>query len=194
MKLRVHAVLCLLCVLLSAKTVVAKGEDPKRAEARSKFETGSRAYNLRNYEEALADFKAAYVLIGDPSLLFNIAQCERQMRHFEDAKKSFMSYLREAQPPASQAEEVERILAAIDQALEEERGKVRVETPPSPPAPVAPTVTVSETPTRKNPRWVWPVIGGLGAVVVVALGVGLGVGLSRGPRYLTPTNGNIDGN
>jgi tetratricopeptide (TPR) repeat protein len=66
-----------------------------------------------------------------------------------------------------------------------------VQPPPEPeqprpqPSKVAPTAAVVATPAperKRTPTWVWGVVGGVGAVVVIGVAVGLGVGLS-GTEY-----------
>jgi hypothetical protein len=54
--------------------------DPVSAEARARFEEGSRLFDLGDYAEAIARFEEAYKLSGAPALLLSIAQAHR-MNH-----------------------------------------------------------------------------------------------------------------
>ena len=185
-------------VLIGSTAHAGKLDEAKRAQARQRFEAGSKFYNLREYDKALEEFKAVYLLTGEPSLLFNVGQCERQLERFVDARKSFQSYLREGTMDDQQREKVKALVAAIDQAskeaAEKDAAKLRLSQPetPSTSRVVPPLVVEAARPKRTRP-WVWGVVGA-GTVVVVGLAVGLGVGLGAAKRYPSPTEGSIDGN
>ena len=52
-----------------------------RGRALGNYREASAQYDLGNYEDASKLFKKAYLLREDPSFLFNMAQCERQLHH-----------------------------------------------------------------------------------------------------------------
>ncbi len=56
---------------------MVRAEVPNAAQIRELFKKGTSHFNLGEYRQALADFKAAYRLHEDPNFLFNIAQCHR---------------------------------------------------------------------------------------------------------------------
>ena len=198
--LRLRAsLLTLTLMLLGGGVALGEGrlDGAKRAEAKQRFDAGSKLYNLRSYEKALEEFKAVYLLVGDPSLLFNIGQCERQLERYVDARKSFQSYLREAQPTEEQRRDIERLIASVDAAIRNAEESKKVEAAQIQPATptVAPTIAAApvQAPMPKKSK-AWIVGVALGGVVVVGLAVGLGVGLGLPSKYPTPTDGTINGN
>ena len=181
--------------------------------ARAAFQNALRHYNLSEFSEALASFKEAYRNYPDPSFLFNIAQCHRQLGQKQDAVRSYRAYLREA-PTVANRTEVEQLIASLEQSIREERATMsRPPTgamspgSPGPPAEATPTepttapAPATTTPTEAAPAAAvevhaapppkqdkpiykkWWLWTAVGAVVVVGVGVGLGVGLSQQTTY-----------
>jgi len=176
--------------------------------ARAAFQNALRHYNLSEFSEALASFKEAYRNYPDPSFLFNIAQCHRQLGQKQDAVRSYRAYLREA-PTVANRTEVEQLIASLEQSIREERATMSrpptgamapgsqgpptetapAEPPPAataavPPPEAAPVASVETqaTPPAKQDKPIykkWWLWTAVGAVVVVGVGVGLGVGLSQ---------------
>jgi hypothetical protein len=70
------------------------GED--KVAAREHYATGTRLYEVREYAEALKEYKAAYVAKADPAFLFNIGQCLRKLDRNEEALDFFQQYLKKA--------------------------------------------------------------------------------------------------
>src|SRR5207244_9314501 len=66
--------------------------DEKRAEAREHYANGSRKFNVAKFDEAAAEFVAAYELVGEPSLLYNIAQSYRMAEQHEKALFFFKTF------------------------------------------------------------------------------------------------------
>jgi tetratricopeptide (TPR) repeat protein len=161
-------------VLLAAALLVCapvRADENDEVMARAHFFTGRAHYEAGRYGEALKEFEAAYQRSPRPGFLFNIGVCEEKLGHTARAVEAYRLYL--ANHPA--AEDVVEVRARI----------ARLEAPPSPPspAPVAPVALVapaepSASPEHR-PRWVWGVLGGLGAAVVVA---GVVVGVVLGTR------------
>jgi tetratricopeptide (TPR) repeat protein len=156
-----------------------------KAKARALFDRATKQYNLGEYSTAAEAFKAAYDEYPDPTLLYNLAQCERQLAHKQRAITLYRSYLREV-PNAPNADEVKRLVGSLEQdvareqeerkqaeaakarALEEQRQQPQhqaasVAAPEPPPAPRA-------RPWWKNPAG-WALVG-IG-VAAGATGAGL---------------------
>jgi tetratricopeptide (TPR) repeat protein len=186
--------LALLVVLFSLS---AHADDKSRA--REQFRKGSQHFRLGEFADALHAFKEAYRAVEDPSILFNIAQCHRQLNQKSEAIRSYKHYLSEV-PRAPNKDEVKKLIAMLETALSHETaarsvppdgtiGKPQPGEPVLNPPPVDKPVAHSEAqvtaraPERKTPvykkAWLWAVIGG--GVAAVAIGVGLGVGLAPGP-------------
>jgi tetratricopeptide (TPR) repeat protein len=177
--------------------------DEDKAQARAFFRTATQHYDLGEFAEALHDFKEAYRNFEDPSFLFNIGQCHRQLGQNEPAVRFFKVYLSKV-PDAPNKAEVRDLIAKLEVAIAEERraqtgkpqGTMESQLPrePSPaPASTAPAVVVAPTPAPVvvAPKadkpvykkwWLWTAV-----VVVVAagVGIGLGVGLPQAPSAHT---------
>ena len=173
-----------------------------RGKARAAFRLGSQHYALGEYKEALTAFKEAYRNYEDPSFLFNIAQCERQLDQRADAIRAYRMYLVNA-PDASNRDEVQKLIARLEHELAEERATRSapppgVQPPAAKPTPAvahdaAPTAAPSlaltatapsphQTPTYKK-WWVWTIVG-----VAVAGGAAAGLALGLGHNGAsTPT-------
>jgi tetratricopeptide (TPR) repeat protein len=189
------------CILLLSSlcwALPARAADPAVQAAKTHYQDGTKRYNLGDYEQALSEFKAAYLAKPDPVFLFNIGQCQRQLGQWELAEKSYRGYLRESPDmPAENREQVKKLVAEMEAAVRDNRAKqppqgtlppepnptrvVEPATPPPAPSPVVtPVVVATPAPPAHTPAykkwWVWTIVG----VVVVGAGVGLGVGLTQG--------------
>jgi tetratricopeptide (TPR) repeat protein len=180
-----------LCTLLVANVASADNKNV----ARDAFTEGTRLYDLADFKGALEAFKKAYLNYEDPSFLFNIAQCYRQLNNKPEALRFYRTYLRKTSDPPN-TEEVRRLIATLEAAIAQEKAAPPKVTPP--PA-TAVTVTPSENRTAATkttrplvletvpsaPRrpaykkwWLWTGVGIVAAGA--AVGVGLGLGLKPG--------------
>ncbi|HEX4462898.1 MAG TPA: hypothetical protein VIA18_33220 [Polyangia bacterium] len=181
-----------------------------RALARASFASGTSHYDLAEYRQALVDFKEAYRNIPDPTFLFNIAQCHRQLGENDDAIRFYRTYLSKV-PQAANQREVRAMIVKLEKLSAEQHAAAPppttppvvapVETPPpvvTPPPPVVtavPAVAVVAAPPpppRTTPLykrwWLWTAVGG---AVAIGLGVGLGVGLSHDNATATTSFGTV---
>jgi tetratricopeptide (TPR) repeat protein len=187
---RIAVVFALLCSVAGAATV-------DKPRARELFRQGTQHYKLGEYQEALTAFKEAYRNFEEPSFLFNIAQCHRQLGQKQDAMRFYRTYLNDV-PEAPNRAEVKTLIASLDAAIKQEAEAKRGEpqgtlSPPPEPERHAMTTQVAahdnaltasapEKPAKKplvKQWWLWTAVGG--AVVAVGLGVGLGLTLKPGP-------------
>lgn len=157
--------------LLAIVAVVspAYADDGTRA-AKAHVEKAKKLFNLGKFDDALSEYQKAYDAKPLPKLLFNIAQCYRNLGQVDQAIFTYKSYLQNV-PTAANRTEVE---ATIDQ-LEDEKARGESErlklTPPKEEPkeePVKPPTVTAETPIYKK-WWFWTTI----AVVGVAGGVGI---------------------
>jgi tetratricopeptide (TPR) repeat protein len=135
-KAAMRTALVLLCFLAVPLCSEAKPKDPtveKREKAEKLFADASLAYKLQKYEEALEGFQGAYVLTSEPSLLFNIAQCYRQLFRLAEAKTAFQSFIRDdpQNPLRANAEERLKELDAEIFRLSQ-KGKAQISTQQEP--------------------------------------------------------------
>ncbi len=118
-----RTLLCATVVALCSMALVgdsfAQVRDDKQA-AKELYREGTRLYDLNEYGKALESFKKAYLSFEEPTLLFNIAQCQRQLGQKEEAAKSYRSFLRKV-PNATNRAEVERLIAKLEEAIEKDR-------------------------------------------------------------------------
>jgi tetratricopeptide (TPR) repeat protein len=92
---------CVLVVGLSLGVVAFPAQAQKEAkiskeEATKRFNEASQQYKLQEYDLALENFKELYRLTGEAVFLYNIAQCNRQLNHMEEALKGYKLFLQEA--------------------------------------------------------------------------------------------------
>ena len=209
--MRSRMILYMVVVWLAAGAGAAAHAKGK-TDAKEAFKRALQHYNLGDFKDALEGFKEAYLDYPDPSFLFNIGQCQRQLGLKQEALLSYRAYLREAVQPRNH-DEVQNLIRNLEQSIRDEElarhGKPEGAMIPgdtsAPPdrtttgaaattAPAA-TLTATETPPpRKQPVykkwWLWTAV----AVVAVGVGVGLGVGLSSSSTHFpsaTPSDGTI---
>lgn len=177
--------------LAAPKKAPVAGEERERAK--TEYVAGMKHYNLAEYAPALERFKEAYRAYPEPTFLYNIGQCYRQLGQNRDALKAYRAYLNNV---SENREAVESIIATLEKAIrqeeeraaaakeaEQQREKERAQAAASGgvkgealQVETAPTPSPAKPLYRKG--WFWGVV--VGAVVVVGVGVGLGVGLTQG--------------
>jgi tetratricopeptide (TPR) repeat protein len=91
--------------------------DQSREQAANAYHAAETNYKLQKYQEALEGFQLSYTLSNEPSILFNIAQCQRRLGQLEEAKKSFEFFLRDA-PTHPKKTNAEKLIKEIDTELE----------------------------------------------------------------------------
>lgn len=179
----------------------ALGETYDKDAARAAFERGTRHYNLAEYPKALDEFREAYRNYPEPSFLYNIAQCYRQVGDKPNAIRFYRTYLRET-PNASNRDEVNRLISALERAVADEQ-MTKSNQPPPTAAPQSSTVTATQpartdltatAPAREERKplvkrgWFWAAVIGGAAAAGLAVGLGVGLGTQRDP---SPTYGTI---
>ncbi len=147
------------------------------AEARAAHRRGSAAYDLGDFDGAIAAFQAAYRLSPAPGLLFNLGQAYRAKGEVgcAYALRSYTAYLR-ARPEAENRDIVRGHIAEMERCVEASRG--RTAAAPAPPASDA-AAAEDGSPSAAPP---WPAIL-LGATGLVAVGVGIGLNVSARSEF-----------
>jgi tetratricopeptide (TPR) repeat protein len=114
--------LAVVLVTMAPMTARADQEsgDQNRAAAGQAYREGQRQYDLNDFAKALDLFKRAYTLYDEPALLYNIAQCYRQLGDEEQAIKFYKSYLRRM-PSAPNRDDVTRLVAGLEKSSNEKR-------------------------------------------------------------------------
>jgi tetratricopeptide (TPR) repeat protein len=136
-----------LALLLPATRVTAAPPSPEeKTRAREHYQKGLTHYDIKEYSDALAEFKNAYRVVQDPAFLFNIAQCYRKLGQDVEALDYYRNYLRRF-PTAPNRGEVERRIQEIEREL-------AMKAPAGTPAPGTPspgTPPVVEPPASRPP-------------------------------------------
>jgi tetratricopeptide (TPR) repeat protein len=134
---------------LWAREAIA-GDAEDKAAARAHYETGTRLYDVRDYAEALKEFKAAYLAKPDPAFLFNMGQCNLKMGKNQEALDFFQQFLKKAPPDHPNRGLVETRIRNIQAGISSEsepadgaRTGKPVVPPPEPPAPSPPVPPVA---------------------------------------------------
>ncbi|MFL5451037.1 MAG: tetratricopeptide repeat protein, partial [Myxococcales bacterium] len=89
-------------------------------KAREHYSVGLRAYDLGNYDEAIAEFEEAYRHKDAPGLLYNIGQAYRLSNRPEEAVRYYRTYL-EKKPDAANAADVQAKIDRLTSILEERK-------------------------------------------------------------------------
>lgn len=104
----------LVCVALASRAY-ADG----KADARPHVVAADAAYKVGDFDEALAEYSKAYELYPAPPILFNLGQCEMNLKHWDRAIFFYEGYLR-ARPDAKNRALVEDLLREAHGALDTE--------------------------------------------------------------------------
>jgi tetratricopeptide (TPR) repeat protein len=108
-----------------AKADKAKTDKPKTdgEAALAAFREGEALYALGHFREALETFEKAYKLKPVQGLLFNIAQCHRQLKQFELAVTTYRSFIRLA-PDNPQVPKAKTLIEECEAVLTAQQGAV----------------------------------------------------------------------
>ena len=123
----------------------ASAQDSAEREARAHSERGMTAYHLAHYDEAIAEFEAAYELSRAPRLLYNIAQAHRLKGDCATALRVYVSYLGE-EPAAPMRRQVEEQIAEMRACVARRDEHARAPSVSAPPRRATPA------PARRTPR------------------------------------------
>ena len=145
------AVGILVAALLGPFGRVALSAEGDKVAARAHYETASRLYEVREYAEALKEFKAAYVSRPDPVFLFNIGQCLRKLDRNSEALDFFQQYLKKVSPDDRNRATAEARIREIEAGrVPDQEPAIKTEITP-PPAAFAASVVPATVPTAPQP-------------------------------------------
>jgi hypothetical protein len=134
-----------------------------RTKAKVAYRKATQHFDLAEYGEALAAFKDAYREHEDATLLFNIAQCHRNLGDKAQALRFLRLYLVK-EPKAANRGEVQAMIDNLEKAAAEERERPVALAAPAPaptpaPAPLPPALPFVEPVTRHAFQTVMPIEG-----------------------------------
>jgi tetratricopeptide (TPR) repeat protein len=183
----------LVVLFLSAAAVWA---GPNEDAARESTRKATAAYNLGSYEEAARNYEAAYRLVQDPILLFNLGQSWRLGGQPEKALTAYRAYLRTAPGNVENRKLVERRVRELEDIVGATK---RNQTAPPPsalatsPAPAtagAPAVAMTLVPEDKPVYQRWWFWAGTGAAVAAIAVTALVLSSGGGTNVPTTSLGN----
>jgi tetratricopeptide (TPR) repeat protein len=156
------AALALLVTLVAAPSV-ASAQTPNVNAARDHFRKGTAAFKEGRHAEAAQEFEAAYRIVGDPVLLFNIGQAYEKAGQISRAIVNYEAYVQRAKT----ADDLAEVQAKVAQLKAQQAAASNRAT-------VAATRTDTSTSAPGNGlRIAGGVIGGAGVAALVA-GIVLG--------------------
>jgi tetratricopeptide (TPR) repeat protein len=157
--------------------------------AKLHFALGRTHVKRKEYDAAIREFWTGYQLMPSPMFLYNIGQVARLAGENQKALDAFERYVA-SDPNASDRAEVERWIAALRQAVADEKAAhpTSAASPPAangaasasigaPADAAAPATVVARPPGKKSRRTLWIVLGTVGAALVVG-GVATAIALS----------------
>lgn len=146
-----------LCALASLATPRRAFAADDTTVAREHFEKGKAFMDLAKYNEAAAEYEAAYAAKPDPTLLLNLAQAYRQAGNAEKALRFYRKYLQYV-PKSPYRADIEEKIEALEKQVKEGTstapapagaGAGQAAYPPPPPPPPPPPS--SEPPPSSYP-------------------------------------------
>jgi hypothetical protein len=109
------------CIIISP--LQSPAQEPSNEEKAMKlYDEAEVYYKLQNWQKALEKYEAAYLLSQQPELLFNIGQCYRQLGKYEEALRSYKTFLREVPNDPNRAE-IQELIKSTEQLNEQSKVK-----------------------------------------------------------------------
>jgi hypothetical protein len=110
--------LMLVAGIVACVCAPARADDLPKAQ--TAYRLGTQHYDLGEYREALEAFKEAYRNHEDPTFLFNLAQCYRQLGDKQAAIRAYRTYLIKV-PDSPKRDQIREMVAKLDKQLAEEQ-------------------------------------------------------------------------
>ena len=171
-------IMCLVTLVVAAISRPARADDeiakPSAEEAREHLAKGTRHYRLREFDEAIKEYKDGALIEDAAVFYYDLGQCYRQLGRLEDAIWHYQRFLDRANPlPPKYKKAAEDFIHDMKAEVDK-----RVVAKPLEPATTAP-VTVTPTPrtiTVVDPPEPWYADGfgwGLTGTGAVATGISI---------------------
>lgn len=148
--MKIFAFVCLAAVAGAIAGGHARAADPPkaanpRAEAKRLYDEGTKHYNLAEYPQAIEKYRAAYALVPEPTLLFNIAQSYRLAGDFRMARTFYKNYQNNAPNAVNRKLVDEKIAEMNDLLAKQERAAT------GPPTSTMEPDKIEKTPPAEHP-------------------------------------------
>jgi len=121
---------------------------PTKREAREHLDRGNKLYNLRSFDEAIAEFKAGAIIEPVPVFDYNLGQAYRQLGKYQDALWHYERFLKYGHPTGE-------LLDAVTGFMTEMRAQLanRAPTmPPTAPAEGSPSPNIPRSAAERGPH------------------------------------------
>lgn len=145
-------VFCVAVVALAMMTMRASADPPirkpKLAEALDHLARGNKLYNVRSFEEASVEYKAGAVVEPAPIFDYNLGQCYRQLKRYQDAIWHYDRFVKSSPNTPEHVASVQKLIADMKAELDSKA----MREPPTDPGPTGePTVPTVTTATPASP-------------------------------------------
>jgi tetratricopeptide (TPR) repeat protein len=138
-----------LAVALTSAPWPARADEKTTEQARQHYAKGKQAFDLGKWDDAIAEFEAAYKLRSDPTFLFNMAQAYRRKGDLQRALDLYKNYLIE-NPETPKRDDIEKRIRALEKEMKNPaRRQIEAPAPvakPSASPPAAPAVVAPVPP------------------------------------------------
>src|SRR5262245_50547500 len=180
--------IALVVALAGTARAQPRGDKARRAEAKAHFAQAQAHFAAKTYDAAAAEYQAAYDLIPEPGLLFNIGLCRENLGQDEAAIELYQRYL-ELAGDSAKAGEARARLHVLEERLAERRRQAaeRAARPPPPPIVARPAPGPEAPPPSLIPGAV--VLGGAAVATVVGVVYQRRAGALRDERDAELANG-----
>jgi len=118
---------CLVAMVLMTSSLATA--QPTKGPAKTAYDAGRKAYDLREWDKAIESFKEAYRLGSDAASLFNIAQSYRLKGDCGEALGFYKTYKRNF-PKAKNIKAVDGFITDMETCAKEQAAKKPVDTKP----------------------------------------------------------------
>src|SRR5215831_1484249 len=115
-------ILILLVALVASVSSTRAWADDPRAEARTHYQAGMKAYSGGDYKVAIKEFSAAQAIAPADLNNYNLALCYDKLGDAEPAVQYYKEYLNKV-PNADKRSEIEASIARLDSALKSAQAK-----------------------------------------------------------------------
>jgi hypothetical protein len=129
-------------------------EKPTLTEARNHLVLGNKLYNVRSFDEAVAEYKAGALVESAPVFDYNLGQCYRLTGKYQEAIWHYERFLARGKPEGKLLDSVTDFLSQMRSELDK-KAMTQTPTEPAPTqAPVSP-VQLSHTQPATQPSEYW---------------------------------------
>ena len=108
-----RALVIFLALTLALGPAGARADSAAETKAKALYKDGMKAYDVGDFNNALALYSEAYKLTQLPGFLFNIAQCHRQLANYEQAAFFYGRFVDTSKPGATNVELATQLLGEM---------------------------------------------------------------------------------